>query len=247
MAKFLRKLFGGSTTLGVSRSLLFKCKEHAAHGDWFDVSKGMMGNDFRSRHSILMVHVWLVHRRLLKCSKRGLAIQESLFDELWDDTSVRIRQAGIGEMSVNKYLTQVQGYSFRTCVELDEAMSKPTDAERLEETAGSLWRTVYNKRDEVDEARVLELAQYVKGEHALLHDLPDASILDAQIKFSPVPTFPLVRNSSGGASRPLASSIDELISKSGDGGEEWQQARDSRGRLYWFNSKTRETRWEEPK
>ena len=94
---------------------------------------------------------------------------------------------------------------------------------------------------------ILASAQRMLHEHALLQDLPDASILDAQIKFSPVPTFPLVRNSSGGASRPLASSIDELISKSGDGGEEWQQARDSRGRLYWFNSKTRETRWEEPK
>ena len=256
MAKFLRKLLGGNTTLGVSRSLLFNCKEHAAKEEWFNVSKGWIGTDFRSRHSILMVHVWLVHRRLVQCkrpeSKRGLSIQESLFDELWDDTSVRVRAAGINELSVNKYLTQVQGYSFKTCVELDEAMERGSDTEKLEEVAGTLWRTVYNKRDEVDEERVLSLAKYVQNEHASLQALTDEAVLEARVQFSPVPHFDPPTKAQllhgGGAvepPRPLASSIDELIAKGG-GPEEWQVARAANGRQYYFNVKTRDTRWEAP-
>ena len=262
MASLLRRLLGGNTTLGLSRSLLFNCKNQAGHDDWFHAAKGMVGTDFRARHSILMVHVWLIHRRLLQCGKsasagapssssssssgsgKSLSIQESLFDELWDDTSVRIRAAGINELSVNKYLTQVQGYSFKTCVELDEALSKKSGDEKREEIAGTLWRSVYNKRDEIDEARVLTLADYVYGEHASLLELPDAAVLEGRVAFSPVPVFPMVDSTATKTARPLASSIDELINKPGD--EDWREARAANGRRYWFNVKTRETRWEEP-
>lgn len=245
MASFIRKLLGGNTTLGVSRSLLYNCKNHASHEDWFTHSKGMIGTDFRSRHSILMVHIWMVHRRLLRCDKssNGLTIQECLFDELWDDTSIRIRAAGINELSINKYLTQVQGYSFKTCVELDEAMTKKSNDEKIEEIAGTIWRTVYNKRDEIDEDRVLALASYVHTEHASLLSLQDAAILDARIEFAKVPKFNPVPHS--GAEKALATSIDELIGRGGEE-EEWKAAVASNGRTYYFNVKTRETRWDAP-
>lgn len=156
MTSFLRKLFAGSSsTLGVSRSLLFNCKSHASSEQWF--TRGLVSSDFRSKHSMLVLHVWMIHKRLLGVrGKAGLRTQESLFDELWDDTGMRIRQMGIPELSVNKYLEEVQGYSFKTCVELDEACSsKKREEEQKEELAGALWRSVYNKRDEIDEATVL--------------------------------------------------------------------------------------------
>lgn len=62
---------------------------------------GHVGSDFRSKHMLLVLHVWLVHRRLFSESKQGLLVQEALFDELWEDTSNRIRAAGIAELSVS--------------------------------------------------------------------------------------------------------------------------------------------------
>ena len=38
---------------------------------------------------LLVLHVWMVHKRLLTEGKRGLLVQESLFDTLWDNTSDR--------------------------------------------------------------------------------------------------------------------------------------------------------------
>ena len=55
-----------------------------------------------------MVHVWMLHRRLLVEGNKGTTLQECMFDELWDDTSIRIRNAGIREMMVNKRLGEVQ-------------------------------------------------------------------------------------------------------------------------------------------
>ena len=66
-----------------------------------------MSNDFRSKHTMLMLHIWLVHRRLLAPDLvdkgMGKNIQECLFDELWEDTSNRIRAMGVNELSVCLY------------------------------------------------------------------------------------------------------------------------------------------------
>lgn len=43
-----------------------------------------------------------------------MALQEQLFERLWEDTTLRIRNAGIAEISVNKQLENVQ--KVRACV-----------------------------------------------------------------------------------------------------------------------------------
>ena len=69
-------------------------------------------NEFRPRHALLLAHVWLIHKRLLADGESGKLMQESIFDLLWDDTSMRIRSMGINELSVNKNLVS-RGQQFR--------------------------------------------------------------------------------------------------------------------------------------
>lgn len=59
-----------------------------------------LGEDFRSKHMLLVVHVWMIHKRLQREGKPGLLVQEALFDALWDDSSNRIHLKGIPEISV---------------------------------------------------------------------------------------------------------------------------------------------------
>ena len=66
---------------------------------------GLISDDFKSRHTLLLTHIWMVHRRLMAEGKveqaeKALSIQECVFDEMWNDTSNRIRAAGINELSV---------------------------------------------------------------------------------------------------------------------------------------------------
>ncbi len=103
---------------------------------WFDKKKGKIGTDFRSKHTLLLIYTWMVHKRLLKMGEKGQDVQECMFDELWEDTSGRIRALGVGELSVNKRLSEVQGYSFKFCIELDDAITRNTEEERIDEIAG---------------------------------------------------------------------------------------------------------------
>lgn len=41
-----------------------------------------------------------MHKKLISEGDDGQLVQECLFDELWEDTSNRIRGAGINELSV---------------------------------------------------------------------------------------------------------------------------------------------------
>jgi len=61
----------------------------------------MVSHDFRSKQIMLMVHIWMMHKKLISEGDDGHVVQECLFDELWEDTSNRIRGAGISELSVS--------------------------------------------------------------------------------------------------------------------------------------------------
>ena len=79
-----------------------------------------------------------------------------------EDSSKRIRGVGVTEMSVNKRLLEVQKYSWKYCVELDETMNNKkalTDEEVLDNIGGSLWRSVYDRKDDIEPKHVLELAR----------------------------------------------------------------------------------------
>lgn len=65
-------------------------------------------------------------------------------------------------MSVNKRLLEVQKYSWKYCVELDDTLDRKsalTDGEMLDNIGGSLWRSVYDRRDDINVDHVFELAK----------------------------------------------------------------------------------------
>jgi Ubiquinol-cytochrome C chaperone len=97
-------------------------------------------------------------------------IQECLFDELWEDTTSRLRHTGVKEMMLNKFLSETQGYSFKFCVELDNALKLETEDKILDEFGGTLWRNLYAKRDEIEVDHVLELTRYLAGPAARMSD-----------------------------------------------------------------------------
>ena len=182
MTSFFKNLFNRRTTLGNALSLLKTCKSQSELSGWY--SRGLLTEDFRAKHSMFLIHIWIVQRRLLMpdAGKEGVLVQEAMFDELWDDTTVRIRKLGINELSLNKYLKEAQGYSFKLCMELDQAVKMNEDSisnnikdtkgtkdnniiedvpyEVMDNIGGTLWRSVYAKRTEIDEEHTMELAKY---------------------------------------------------------------------------------------
>jgi len=198
------------TTIGTSKSLLTSCLSQADKAPWY--SRGMIGGEFRSKHTVMLLHIWMVHKRLLlkDLGSEGPRIQESLFDEFWEDTSTRIRQVGVPEISINKYLSEVQGYSFKTCVELDACLSKfgggaaagngniistappapapgPYEDELLDSMGGVLWRSAYARRNEIEVDHVLELAKYVRENQQMVQNLSKEVVHEGVITWGEIP------------------------------------------------------------
>ncbi|RYG62707.1 hypothetical protein EON64_17360, partial [archaeon] len=126
---------GRRATITSAKHILQNCQLQAGHPFW--QLRGGVGSDFRSRHLLLVLHVWMVHKRLMQEGREGLRVQEALFDELWEDSSQRLRAQGVGELSVNARLKEVQSLSFRCCVDLDHALcAAPASSGQGEGEAG---------------------------------------------------------------------------------------------------------------
>lgn len=163
-----------------------------------------------------VLHVWILHKRLITLGSHGLTLDEALYDELWDDTSNRIRGLGVGEMSVsavgacealhsgqrltwcvlrlqiNKHLKEVQSHSYRCCMELDEAVAhEPLEGEVLWRLAGVVWRHLYSRSEVVPDEHVLAVARYLRAEYTSVDALPAQAVLEGRLAFSPMP-FPAV-------------------------------------------------------
>eukprot|EP00596_Hydrurales_sp_CCMP1899_P006084 CAMPEP_0119034646 /NCGR_PEP_ID=MMETSP1177-20130426/1648_1 /TAXON_ID=2985 /ORGANISM="Ochromonas sp, Strain CCMP1899" /LENGTH=211 /DNA_ID=CAMNT_0006992231 /DNA_START=164 /DNA_END=796 /DNA_ORIENTATION=+ len=179
---------GKKTTMGSARGLLFNCKAQATKSVWY--KNGLLGSEFRSQHTVLMTHVWMVHKRLVAEGAIGRQTQECMFDELWEDTCSRLRAEGINELSINKYLSEVQSYSFKYCIELDEAISKNSEEEVLDEIGGSLWRHAYVRSDDIEIAHVMKFADYVwQEQQSLFHGVSTEALMDGRIKWGPTPIW----------------------------------------------------------
>jgi hypothetical protein len=122
VVKVVKRYVPDRTDLGNARDLLYICKNQADNALWytrkshfcllkkkfpyfscFVTAGGMVGTDFRAKQILLMVHVWMMHRRLITEGKEGQRVQEAMFDQLWEDTSNRIRSHGVNELSVRFY------------------------------------------------------------------------------------------------------------------------------------------------
>eukprot|EP00815_Leptocylindrus_aporus_P001294 CAMPEP_0116063652 /NCGR_PEP_ID=MMETSP0322-20121206/8560_1 /TAXON_ID=163516 /ORGANISM="Leptocylindrus danicus var. apora, Strain B651" /LENGTH=311 /DNA_ID=CAMNT_0003549347 /DNA_START=39 /DNA_END=971 /DNA_ORIENTATION=+ len=121
---------------------LFRAAEYRAlNRYWF--TYGQVPNEFRARHGMLTLYVWMLHKRLMRRElllgndndkktqqsenevplemHEARLIQEELFDILWNDTKARIRaESGISELMVNKYLKDVQEITYQNCFLLDD-------------------------------------------------------------------------------------------------------------------------------
>ena len=196
----------------------------------------MIGSEFRSFHTLITVHVWLLHKRLLKLGKQGRRIQEALFDELWLDTSNRIRNLGIGEISVNKRLQEVQGYTFKFCVELDEAISQSTEEEIIHDIGGALWRSLWLHNEDMDHDLVIKMAKYIYQEHCDIDQISPLAMIEGRVEFGPMPVFD--------DSTCSNSSRRSSGKKSGKG--VWREAIATDGRKYYWNTATRKATWDVP-
>lgn len=66
-------------TYSTSKALLDNCIVASKNRIWYSHKRGKIGNDFRSQHTLLLIHIWMIHKRLLKEGEKGQDIQVNPF------------------------------------------------------------------------------------------------------------------------------------------------------------------------
>ena len=129
------------------------------------------------RFDLLLLHLWLVLRRL-KSVRSGTVLSQALFDQFCNDMDDNLREMGVGDLAVPKRM-QAFGEAFygRTAA-YDMALT-----ERSEALAQALCKNVLNGEG-IEKAR--ELAAYAEAAMAGLAQLDDAILLGGGWRF-PIP------------------------------------------------------------
>jgi len=236
-----------STRLRNAEAVFQTCIDQSSKKAW--LTRGRVVNEFRPRHTLLLAHVWLVHKRLLADGESGKLMQEAIFDLLWEDTSMRIRSMGINELSVNKNLSEVQKYSFPLLVEYDQAMALPTKAEREDHLGAASWRNLWMADANLTVEHCMEMAAYLNREYESLQNLDGEAFYEGRIPWGQVPSWAGIKSlvdESEDEDAKLALEAELDAATDDDELGEWREALAVNGKRYWWHIKTRESRWEKP-
>jgi cytochrome b pre-mRNA-processing protein 3 len=131
------------------------------------------------RFDLLLMHLWLVLRRL-KQIEGGPALSQALFDHFCNDMDDNLREMGVGDLTVPKRM-QAFGEAFygRTAA-YDLALTAGHEA-----LAQAFCKNILNGEN-MEKAR--QLASYTEAAMAALSEVDEAALLSASWKF-PAPEY----------------------------------------------------------
>ena len=129
------------------------------------------------RFDLLLLHLWLVLRRL-KSAEGGTALSQALFDHFCNDMDDNLREMGVGDLTVPKRM-QAFGEAFygRTAA-YDFALTEGREA-----LAQALCKNILNGEN-IEKARLL--AAYAEAAMAALDGLDEAALVSGSARF-PLP------------------------------------------------------------
>lgn len=140
------------------------------------------------RFELIVLHVFLVLRRLKQEPERAGGLGQGLFDVLFRDMDASLREMGVGDLSVGKKVKAMaeafygRVSSYETALEASGEAPPPSALERALER--NLLGTV-----EASSAQLAALAGYVSGTVQRLEAQPLDEIAGGSILFPDLPDF----------------------------------------------------------
>jgi len=136
-----------------------------------------MPDTVNGRFDLLVLHLWMVLRRL-RSAEAAASVPQALFDHFCDDMDANLREMGVGDLTVPKRMQSFGEAFYGRAKAYDLAL--PSGREPL---ARALCKNVLDG-DGMEKAR--RLATYVETATASLAGLDEAALLGAEWAF-PLP------------------------------------------------------------
>lgn len=165
------------------------------------------------RFDMIVVHAFLVFRHLKAGGLQTEAFGQALFDHMFTDMDMSLREMGVGDLSVGKKVKALAKGFYGRVVAYEKALADADDRA----LRAALVRNVYPPVDPPEEA-VAGLARYIRMQAEAVATRPVAEILSGRVEFAPVAeTAQAAEPSQAG---PAAAPRNGLAAAQGAGGPE---------------------------
>lgn len=144
------------------------------------------------RFELLALHAALIIRRLRAAGPAGQALGQELFDLMFVDVDLNLRELGVGDLSVGKYVKRLARNFYARLAALDAALAS---GER-DALVPMLETNVYRGGPPPGPARVAALADYLFSVATALDLQADDRLLAGEVGFAgarlqPAPAGPI--------------------------------------------------------
>ena len=130
------------------------------------------------RFEMVALHVALLLRRLGAEGPSGRGLGQEVFDLMFADMDVNLREIGVGDLSVGRYVKRLARNFFARMAALDAGLADPD----LGAIAAMLRSNVYHGAAPPDPSQVEGLAGYLIGLDRMLASQSAEALLSGQVR-----------------------------------------------------------------
>ena len=139
-----------------------------------------VADTFDGRFDLISLHMILIIRRMKSDIDQSRKLSQALFDYMFDDIDLNLRELGIGDMGVLHRVKKMTKAFYGRLESYDRGLEEKDDAELL----AALERNLYRDND-VTDAKLKTMTNYTRSQSLYLDKISIGSLMEGELKFDP--------------------------------------------------------------
>jgi cytochrome b pre-mRNA-processing protein 3 len=157
--------------------------------DIYDVFR--LEKTFKTTFSLLVLHMWLILRRMKEEGKEGVDLGQYLYETYNHNVEIRVSKAGVN-LLLSRWMKDLEKIFYGNVVAYDAAIRPEAKHDELQKV---IWRNVFSDDGALDPDdaalhEVQAMARYVKRECSCLSLTDKEAILSGNFMFTPLKPLP---------------------------------------------------------
>jgi cytochrome b pre-mRNA-processing protein 3 len=141
-----------------------------------------VADTFDGRFDMISLHMILIIRRMKRDIKQSRKISQALFDYMFDDIDLNLRELGIGDMGVLHRVKKMTKAFYGRLESYDQGLNLENDVQ----LSAALERNLYREND-VNDTNLRAITAYTRQQSLYLDDVGINSLLAGELEFRPPP------------------------------------------------------------
>ncbi|MHA1598658.1 MAG: ubiquinol-cytochrome C chaperone family protein [Alphaproteobacteria bacterium] len=134
------------------------------------------------RFDMITLHTVLVMRRLKDDGEAARTMSQTLFDHMFADVDMNLRELGVGDMGISRRIKKMISAFYGRLAAYDEALSEDGD----EALMAALKRNL-DQGEGIDDATLARLAAYMRESWVAIQAMDPSRLLVGDVDLAPVP------------------------------------------------------------